>query len=78
MTEIEQDTDPNQNLLDNIEANCCYYTEEQFNTTIKYDLGISIIHFNSRGLNVNFQSIKVYFSQLKKNVLISLPLHKHG
>lgn len=66
MTEVEQDTDPNQNLLDNIEANCCCSTEEQFNTIIKYDLGISIIHFNSIGLNANFQSIKVYFSQFEK------------
>lgn len=66
MIEVEQDIDPDQNLLDNFNVNCCYYSEEQFNTTIKYDHGISIIHFNSRSLYANFQSIKYYLSQFKK------------
>lgn len=66
MLELEQDIDPELNLFDNIDIDCCYYTEQQFNMNIKYEYGISIIHFNSRSLYANFQSIKEYLRQFKK------------
>lgn len=48
MHDFEQDIDPENNFLNNINNNCCYYSEDQFNMNIKSDHGMSIIHFNSR------------------------------
>lgn len=59
----ENDIDPENNLLSNINNSCCYYTEKQYNTTIKSEHNISIIHFNSRSLYTNFHKIKEYLSQ---------------
>lgn len=66
MFELQQDLDPDQNLLNNINTNCCYYTDQQYNININYEHGISIIHINSRSLFANFQNIKEYLGQFKK------------
>lgn len=63
---MENDTDPENNLLLNILNNCNYYTDDQFNTTTNTENTISIIDFNSKSLYVNFQSIKHYLSQLSQ------------
>lgn len=44
---MENDLDPENNLFNNTNYNCCYYTVGAFNMTIKSDDGISVIHFNS-------------------------------
>lgn len=49
--DIENNIDPENNLLGNINNSCRYHTENQYNTTIKSEHNISIIHFNSRSLN---------------------------
>ena len=50
--------DPENNFFHNIQIHCEYYTDEQFNVTVKMDRAVSIIHFNSRSLNSNFSKIK--------------------
>ncbi|XDV33591.1 hypothetical protein PO909_003956 [Leuciscus waleckii] len=61
---FEQDLDPENNFLNNINNNCCYYSDDQFNMNLKSDYGLSIIHFNSRSLYANFLYIKEYLSHL--------------
>ncbi|KAL7373405.1 hypothetical protein ABVT39_006045 [Epinephelus coioides] len=65
-TDIENDIDPENNFFHNIKNNCYYYTEEQFNNTIKSGNKISVIHFNSRSLYANFENIKYILSQIKQ------------
>lgn len=56
--DVENDIDPENNLLNNINNSCSYYTDEQFNITFQSEHNISIIHFNSRSLYANFRTIK--------------------
>ena len=63
LRDIENDIDPDNNFFSNINDNCCYYTDEQYNQTIKTDNKLSIIHFNSRSMYANFNNIKDYLSQ---------------
>lgn len=63
--DIENDIDPENNLFHNINNNCSYYTEDEFNVTFQSDDNISIIHFNSRSLYANFLNIKEYLRQFK-------------
>lgn len=56
--DFEQDIDPENNFLNSLKNNCCYYSEDQFNRNIESDHGISVIHFNSRSLYANFHNIK--------------------
>ena len=53
--DIENDIDPENNFYINTHSHCEYYTEEQFRKSVKMDRPISIIHFNSRSLNSNFE-----------------------
>lgn len=66
LMDFEHDIDPDNNFFNNVNINCRYYSDEQFNLKIKLDHGMSVIHFNSRSLYANFQNIKEYISQLKK------------
>ena len=70
LLDLEHDIDPDNNFFSNINNNCCYYTAEQYNQTIKMDSKLSIIHFNSRSLYANFNNIKEYLSQFKKTFKI--------
>lgn len=69
MLDIENEIDPDNNLLNKMETNCCYYNEQQFNDTIQHVQGISLIHFNIRSLYAHFQNIKEYLAQFKKHSL---------
>ena len=60
MTPINLNIDPENNFYMNVDNNCNYYTQDQFNRTIKPDKSISIIHFNSRSLYANFTNIQKY------------------
>lgn len=64
--DIENDIDPDNNFFSNITDNCCYYTDEQYNQTIKTDNKLSIIHFNSRSMYANFSNIKDYLNKFTK------------
>jgi len=66
LLDLENDIDPENNFLSNINNDCCYYTEEQFNQSIKMDSKMSLIHFNSRSLYANFNNIKEYLKQFIK------------
>jgi len=65
--DMENDINPVNNFFANINNNCQYYTDEQFNSSIKTEHQLSIIHFNSRSLYANFNSIKHYLNQLKQH-----------
>ena len=65
MLEFEQDIDPEQNFLNSIKSQSSYFTDQQFNSEITHDQGISIIHFNSRNLYANFQNVKEYLWKFK-------------
>lgn len=62
--DIENNTDPENNLLSNISISCRYYTEHQYNTMIRGEKKISVIHFSARSLYSNFQTIQEYLRQL--------------
>ena len=59
----DSDIDPEDNFLNDVNSDCCYYTENQFKNKVNLKNGVSIIHFNSRSLYANFQDIKEYLSQ---------------
>ena len=65
MNITSHELDPDTNFFNNFD-NCAYYTVDQFNNSIKVENTISIIHFNSRSLNKNFQDIVDYLSEFKK------------
>ena len=64
--DMEEDVDPDNNFFDDIFDNCCYYTTDKYNRTVKVDNKLSIIHFNSRSLYANFNSIKDCLRQFKQ------------
>ena len=72
--DLENDIDPDNNFLLEVNENCSYYTNEQFNHNITNEGNTSIIHLNSRSLNKNFKDIKDYlhtFSQPFNIIAIS-------
>ena len=64
--DMEEDVDPDNNFFNDLVDNCCYDTMDQYNRTVKVDNKLSIIHFNSRSLYANFNSIKDCLSQFKQ------------
>lgn len=44
LQEMENEIDPENNFFHNIQINCEYYTDEQFNVKVKMDGAVSIIH----------------------------------
>ena len=62
--DFENDVDPENNFYNNIDINCNYYTDCQFKENVTKVNGVSLIHFNARGLNKNLNEIKSYLSQL--------------
>ena len=69
LQDIENAIDPENMFFLNINNNCYYYTEHQFNRTIKTENKISRIHFNSRSMYANFNNIKHYLSQQPFNII---------
>ncbi len=61
--DIENDIDPENNFFLNINSDCHYYSDDQYNSTFKNVNKISIIHFNIRRLYSNFDNIKDYLKQ---------------
>ena len=66
LQDMEDNIDPENNFFCNINADCGYYTAEQYNKTIKADQKLSMIHFNSRSLYANFQNIQEYLRQFSQ------------
>ena len=60
-----QNIDPENNFLTVIKKESEYYTNEVLCNTLKDMKGLSIIHFNARSLNANFQTLDRYLTQLK-------------
>lgn len=67
---MENEIDPENNFFYNIQINCEYYTDEQFNVKVKMDGAVSIIHFNSRSLNSNFSKIKQCLQQIEQKMTV--------
>jgi len=53
----ERDIDPESNFFDQVTRNCLYYTEHQFKEKFNLENGISIVHFNSRSLNLTWKMV---------------------
>lgn len=53
------DIDPDMHLFNNLINDCDYYTDEKFKSII-VNGSFSIIYFNSRCLNKNYNDIKQY------------------
>lgn len=64
--DLENGIDPEKNFFTNIRIDCQYYSEDQFNSKINTNNKISMIHFNSRSLYANFNSIKHYLMNLSQ------------
>ena len=60
---LNTEIDPDNNFLSSIINNCNYFTQEQYENSIKSVGKLSIIHFNSRSMYRNFNSIKEYLQQ---------------
>ena len=58
--DFDNNIDHDNNMYNDIESKCSYYTDNQFETNMQdIDLlGLSIVHFNARSLNANF--VKMY------------------
>ena len=67
--DFDNNIDPDNNLYNDIETKCNYYTDNQFDTNMQDIglLGLSIIHFNGRSLNANFVKIYDYLNGLSLN-----------
>lgn len=65
------DIDPDMHLCNNIINDSDYYTDKQCKS-INVNGAFSIIHFNSRSLNKNYNIIKQYFSQFNKFSVIAV------
>ena len=67
--DFDNNIDPDNNLYNDIDLKCNYYTDNQFDTNMQ-DIGLlelSIIHFNARSLNANFLKIYDYLIGLSLN-----------
>lgn len=63
--DMEEQIDPHIRFFSPNIINCSYYTvdEYKYNCSIKPEGKLSIIHFNSRSMYANFNSIKDYLKQ---------------
>lgn len=59
----EDQLDPDNHFLLANPNDCKYYSEKEYNSSIKTDKKFSIVHFNSRSLYANFSSIEEYLQQ---------------
>ena len=62
----EDKIDPDLNFYNEIDLDCNYVTDSQFNVQIKNNVDFSIIHFNARSLKANFENVKTYLNSLSK------------
>lgn len=62
-TDLNTDIDPDNNFLAPIMNDCNYFTHEQYVNSVNPVGKLSIIHFNSRSMYKNFNSIKQYLQQ---------------
>ena len=63
-TDYDNAIDPESNFFNRLEVNCEYYLENQFSVKFTKFKGFSIVHFNARSLNANFEQIKLFLEVL--------------
>lgn len=69
--EFGSDIDPDEHFFNSVEYGCEYYTDDQYKS-INTDGAFTVIHFNSRSLYKNYDSIKEYLSQFNKFSVIAM------
>ena len=57
-SDFHRDIDPENNFFNRINLECEYNTESQINHTITNKQGLSIIQFNCRSINANFEKVE--------------------
>ena len=60
----ENDIDPDNTFYSNMNINCKYYSDDEYNS-MNTENSLSIIHFNSRSMYKNVDSIKEYLQKFK-------------
>lgn len=70
--DFDNEIDPDMHYYSNLDINCNYYTEQEFNKSVKMYGALSIIHFNSRSLCKNYSAIKEFLKSLKKFTIIAI------
>ena len=67
--DFDNNIDTDNNVYNDIESKCKYYTDNQFDTNMQDIglLGLSIIHFNARSLNAIFVKMYDYLIGLSLN-----------
>lgn len=70
LQDVEYSIDPDNNFFSSTSNNCLYYTEDQFNNSIKRNDELSLIHVNSRSLYAHFDQIKDYLQTFTKRFSI--------
>ena len=66
--DYEDDIDPDNNFYNSINIQCHYYTDDLFSQSkfVKCnEKGLSIVHFNGRGIRTNLDKIVAYLDLLK-------------
>ena len=62
---MERDQDPVANFYNDVNIDCKYYIEDQFNVAFSSTNDFTILHLNARSLKANFTKMKDYLSVLK-------------
>lgn len=62
-TDLNMEIDPDNNFFSPIINDCNYFTQDRYVNSINSVGKLSIIHFNSRSMYKNFNSIKEYLQQ---------------
>ena len=63
-----KDIDPDQHVFKGLQYDSKYVTEDDLNSCKMESNGLSVIHFNSRSLRKNFDSIVSFVNNCKKKV----------
>lgn len=68
--DLGNENDPEIHFYQNINMNCEYYSENNFNSSVKME-GLSVISISSRSLLSNFSKIKDYLQQFMQRFSVT-------
>ena len=60
LSKFEYEIDPDKHFINTVEAECKYFTEDQFIAKMSKINGFSIIHFNCRSSRNCYEDLKIY------------------
>lgn len=58
--DFDNEIDQDMHYYSNLDINCNYYTDQEFNKSVEMYGALSVIHFNSRGQCKNYSAIKEF------------------